>query len=43
MSAATRYNEKRRKQELAAIDRELDTGGDNIDFEGVLGQDTRGK
>mmetsp|Transcript_42063 Transcript_42063/g.75848 ORF Transcript_42063/g.75848 Transcript_42063/m.75848 type:complete len:690 (+) Transcript_42063:86-2155(+) len=41
MSAAQRFNEKRRKQELKAVDKELDTGADGIDFEGLLGQDVR--
>jgi len=31
----------RRKQAEAAIERELDTGADNIDFEGTVAQDTK--
>ena len=31
----------RRKQAEAAIERELDTGGDKIDFEGTVAQDTK--
>ncbi len=41
MSAAKRYNEKRQKQMEAAIDKELDTGGDKIDFDGILANDTK--
>jgi ATP-binding cassette subfamily F protein 2 len=41
MSAAKRYNEKREKLALAAIDRELDTGGDSIDFDGLLKNDLK--
>ena len=39
--SAKRYNEKRAKAAQAAIDRELDTGGDSIDFEGQIAQDTK--
>ena len=39
--SAKRYNEKRAKAAQAAIDRELDTGGDSIDFEGTVAQDTK--
>lgn len=39
--SAKRYNEKRAKAAQAAIDRELDTGGDSIDFEGQVAQDTK--
>lgn len=38
---AKRYNEKRQKAALAAIDKELDTGGDSIDFDGLLKNDTK--
>jgi len=38
---ASRWNEKRRKAELAAIDRELETGQDKIDFEGTKAADVR--
>jgi len=41
MSAAQRFNEKRRKAEIAAIDKELDTGADAIDFEGMVKNDTK--
>jgi ATP-binding cassette subfamily F protein 2 len=41
MSAAKRFNEKRQRQLEAAIDRELDTGGDSIDFDGLLANDTK--
>lgn len=41
MSAAKRYNEKREKLALAAIDRELDTGADSIDFDGLLKNDLK--
>lgn len=41
MSRAKAYTEKRRKQAEAAIERELDTGADNIDFEGTVAQDTK--
>ena len=41
MSAAKRFNEKREKLAIAAIDRELDTGGDSIDFDGLLKNDLK--
>ena len=41
MSAAKRYNEKREKLAIAAIDRELDTGGDSVDFDGLLKNDLK--
>ncbi|KAL7437887.1 hypothetical protein ACHAXH_005061 [Discostella pseudostelligera] len=41
MSAAKRFNEKREKLALAAIDRELDTGADSIDFDGLLKNDLK--
>jgi ABC-type glutathione transport system ATPase component len=41
MSRAKAYTEKRAKAALAAIDRELDTGGDNIDFDGLLKNDLK--
>ena len=41
MSRASAYNEKRRKATEAAIERELDTGCDNINFDGVLANDTK--
>lgn len=41
MSRASAYNEKRRKAEEAAIDKELDTGCDKIDFDGMLANDTK--
>lgn len=41
MSAATKYNEKRRKAAEAAIEKELDTGGDSIDFDGMVKNDTK--
>lgn len=41
MSRAKSFNEKRRKAEEAAIERELDTGGDGIDFDGLLKNDTK--
>jgi len=39
--SAKRYNEKRAKAAQAAIDKELDTGADSIDFEGQIAQDTK--
>jgi hypothetical protein len=41
MSRAKAFTEKRAKAALAAIDRELDTGGDNIDFDGLLKNDLK--
>ena len=41
MSRAKAYTEKRAKAALAAIDRELDTGGDSIDFDGLLKNDLK--
>lgn len=41
MSRASAYNEKRRKAAEAAIDRELDTGCEKIDFDGMLANDTK--
>lgn len=41
MSRASAYNEKRRKAAEAAIDRELDSGCDKIDFDGMLANDTK--
>jgi ATP-binding cassette subfamily F protein 2 len=41
MSRAKSYNEKRQKQLEAAIDRELDTGADSIDFEGMVANSTK--
>lgn len=41
MSRAAKYNEKRARLAQAAIDRELETGGDSIDYEGTLGKDVR--
>mmetsp|Transcript_17586 Transcript_17586/g.36632 ORF Transcript_17586/g.36632 Transcript_17586/m.36632 type:complete len:692 (-) Transcript_17586:72-2147(-) len=41
MSAAKRYNEKRQKQMEAAIEKELDSGGDKIDFDGIFANDTK--
>lgn len=41
MSASQRYNEKRKAAAFAAIEKELDTGGDAIDFEGMVAQDTK--
>ena len=38
---AKRYNEKRRKQMEAAIDRELDSGQDKIDLEGTMNNDLK--
>lgn len=40
-SRASKYNEKRAKAAEAAIERELDTGADRIDFDGLLKQDTK--
>jgi hypothetical protein len=39
---AKRFNEKRRKQMEAAIERELDTGADKIDVEGTMANDLKG-
>ena len=39
--SAKRYNEKRAKAAQAAIDKELDTGADAIDFDGLLKNDTK--
>ena len=39
--SAKRFNEKRAKAAQAAIDKELDTGADSIDFEGQIAQDTK--
>lgn len=39
---ASRYNEKRRKAADDAIQRELDNGGNSIDFEGTMEKDVRG-
>ena len=41
MSRAQAYNEKRRKQAEAALERELETACDKIDFEGTVAQDTK--
>jgi ATP-binding cassette subfamily F protein 2 len=41
MSRARAFNEKRRKAEEAAIEKELDTGCDSINFDGVLASDTK--
>lgn len=41
MSRAQKFTEKRRAAAEAAINKELDTGGDGIDFEGLLKQDTK--
>ena len=41
MSRAKSFNEKREKLAIAAIDRELDTGGDRIDFDGLLKNDLK--
>ncbi|KAL7540595.1 hypothetical protein ACHAXR_010235 [Thalassiosira sp. AJA248-18] len=41
MSRASAYTEKKKAQALAAIEKELDTGGDSIDFEGLLKNDTK--
>ena len=41
MSRAKAYSEKKRREAEAAIDRELDTGGDKIDFDGMLANDTK--
>lgn len=41
MSRASAYNEKRRKEAEAAIERELDSGCDKIDFDGMLANDTK--
>lgn len=41
MSRAKAFNEKRRKAEEAAIERELDTGCDSINFDGVFANDTK--
>ena len=41
MSRAKAFTEKRAKAALAAIDRELDTGGDSIDFDGLLKNDLK--
>lgn len=38
----SRYNEKRRKQAEHAVQHELDTGSDAIDFEGTMAKDVRG-
>ena len=39
--SAKRYNEKRAKAAQTAIDKELDTGADSIDFDGLLKNDTK--
>jgi len=41
MSRAKAFTEKRAKAALAAIDKELDTGGDSIDFDGLLKNDLK--
>ena len=41
MSRASAYNEKRRKAAEAAIEKELDTGCEKIDFDGMLANDTK--
>jgi hypothetical protein len=38
---ASRWNEKRRLAQERAIEKELDTGQDKIDFEGTRGADVR--
>jgi len=41
MSRASAFNDKRRKAEMVAIDKELEMGGAGVDLDALLGADTR--